>query len=232
MAIIKTSALVSEIRGKVGGVVFARNRGGAYVRQFVSPVQAETEPRTEARGRLGQISAAWETLTDTQRQGWTDYGQAVGSVNSLGDTHPISGIAAFVRSNSLLMLAGQSMRLLAPDYPLRGPIPYVEDVTLTDAGSLTLDLVLSSAVGLDDPYVIVQASPVVSPVRESPAGLPMRVVGTQQASDAEGPVEIDLPSVVSWVNLPDLAVFLRIRTVTPDGRPGDAQFRRVVSETI
>lgn len=232
MAIIKTSALVSEIRGKVGGVVFARNRGGAYVRQFVSPVQAETEARTEARGRLGQISAAWETLTDAQRQGWTDYGQAVGTTNALGDTHPISGISAFVRSNSLLMLAGQPMRSLAPDYPLRGPIPYVAGSTLTDAGSLTLELVLSSTVGLDEPYIIVQASPVVAAGRESPAGLPLRVVGTAQADEPEGPVEIDLPGAIGWVSFPDQAVFLRVRAVTPDGRPGDAQFLRVVSETI
>jgi len=47
MAIIKFSAIVSDARGKIGGNVFSRNKGGSYIRSYVKPINPSTPKQTQ-----------------------------------------------------------------------------------------------------------------------------------------------------------------------------------------
>ena len=68
--------IVSEARGKLGGVVFSRNTSGAYARQKVSPVQPRTPAQLNQRSRLTAVSKVWETLTQNQREAWKAFSLA------------------------------------------------------------------------------------------------------------------------------------------------------------
>jgi hypothetical protein len=73
MARIIFGNIVAEARGKIGGVVYSRNTGGAYARQKVSPVQPRTNAQLNQRGRLAELSKAWQELTQSQREAWKSF---------------------------------------------------------------------------------------------------------------------------------------------------------------
>ena len=63
MAKIKLSAIVSEMRGKLNGSVFSKNRGGAYIRTKVTPVNPQSLAQGLVRATLTNLSQAWRGLT-------------------------------------------------------------------------------------------------------------------------------------------------------------------------
>lgn len=73
MARVTYGNIVAEARGKIGGVVFSRNTGGAYVRAKVSPVQPRTDAQLNQRSRLTEVSKTWGTLTQAQREAWKSF---------------------------------------------------------------------------------------------------------------------------------------------------------------
>lgn len=230
MAIFKPGPLVSEVRGKVGGVVFARNKGGAYIRNFAAPTQGQFEAREEAKGAFGYLANLWGDLDPVQREGWAAYGQAVPTINSLGEEQTLSGIAAFLRSNSILRRAGVAVRMDPPDASVGGPTLGEPTVTISVVGSDVDDMTVlfSSA----DPYgdssqAILQAqvSPAVTTARESPAGLPMRYVGAPSVT-TNGPGNASDFSRLPEMVLPGRTYWFRFRIVTLDGRLGAPRFVR------
>lgn len=133
MALIKTSALVSDISGKIGGNVFARNSGGSYVRSFTKPVNPNTPAQQAQKNRLAYVSNAWRELTDAQRQAWTDaaklsYRQVV---NRMGETVSLTGFGYYMKANMLLQTIGQPLSEV-PGTPIT--YPGFKDVTLTYDG--------------------------------------------------------------------------------------------------
>jgi hypothetical protein len=70
MARILFGNMVADARGKLGGIVYSRNTGGAYARQKVSPVQPRTNAQLDQRQRMATISKLWATLTQNQRTAW------------------------------------------------------------------------------------------------------------------------------------------------------------------
>lgn len=222
MAIYKPGPAVAEIRGKIGGVVFARNKGGLYMRNFAAPTQGQFPARETAKANFGTNANAWNSLTDVQRAGWDNYGNQVGSTNSLGEIHPLTGLAAFIRSNSLLLLAGESAVEDAPSVPLGGPV--LSSILLAQAGDeMNIQGGVSEAfTGEDAIIVVVQVSPPVTPGRNSPSGLPMRFhasSGEMTVTNGTFAKSVDAP----LLGLSD-RVWARARALTPDGRVGPPRY--------
>lgn len=231
MAIIKPGPLVSEVRGKIGGVVFARNKGGLYVRNFAAPTQGQFEAREEAKSAFGFLSNTWGGLTQSQRDGWTAYGQAVPTVNSLGEEQTISGLAAFMRGNAILRRLGVSLALDPPDAGVRGPT--LGQPVLTWGVGLDSVTILGSSAdpygSSQEAYLVAQLSPAVTTARESPSGLPMRFVAWEEI-DTNGPFNAgaEMSPLVDAV-LPLQTYWLRIRLVTVDGRLGPDRYLRTTT---
>jgi len=59
-----------EMRGKLGGNVFSRNKAGAYVRAKVTPVNPQTVRQQTARYRFGNMSIIYQTLTTSVKDCW------------------------------------------------------------------------------------------------------------------------------------------------------------------
>lgn len=229
MAIIKPGPLVSEVRGKIGGVVFARNKGGLYVRNFAAPTQGQFEAREDAKAAFGYLSNLWGSLTQGQRDGWAAYGQSVPTINSLGEEQGLTGLAAFMRGNAILRRAGLPVAMNAPDVGVRGPTmgQPVVSVTASGAGVTELTVAFSSA----DPYgqsneAVIQAqrSGAVTTARESPSGLAMRFIGAPEV-ETNGPGSADEFDLTGLV--PDLTYWFRFRLATLDGRLGPDRYVRV-----
>jgi hypothetical protein len=106
MARIKGGSPLGELSGKMGGFVFARNKGGAYVRQFVMPTDARSIAQLRARAQFAQAVSGYHTLTPLMKGEWQSFASQYFTSKNRGNVPGIhSGVNAFVSlRNSLLQL--------------------------------------------------------------------------------------------------------------------------------
>ncbi len=146
MAKIKLSAIVSEMRGKLNGSVFSRNRGGAYLRTKVTPLNPQTLAQTLVRSSFTAVSQAWKALTQAQRDSWNSSVNNFVGTDIFGDQKTPSGFNLFMRLNKNLNDVGAT-NLTVP--PVPAPVQAFTSLTLSaDTGGGTLDVVASDAVAL------------------------------------------------------------------------------------
>lgn len=183
MAKIKFSMIVSEMRNKLNGSVFSRNRGGAYVRNKVTPTNPQTQAQVLARARLTQFSQAWRGLTQAQRDAWNSVTSQWARTDVFGDVVNPSGNALFNRLNINVALAGGSVLSLPPQA--------VGAAALTDlsiapaAGTAALPVTFAPAAVPADHVMYVEATANLS-AGISNASAQFRHVATLPAATATG----------------------------------------------
>lgn len=149
MATIKTSALVADIRGKVGGNVFSRNRGGAYVKMFTAPVNPSTTKQAANRGLFGTMMTEFRALSSAQQTAWRK--AAYPFTNKVGDEIQVSGAALYIKANMALMASGLPRINTPPVSPLA-----LTEVETKQSLQVTADF--TTATGLLDRADLVIAS--------------------------------------------------------------------------
>ena len=104
MAIIKGS-LIGELSGKLGGQVFSRNRSGAYIRQYVIPVNPNTVAQQNARSRFSSAAGGYHTLSDTQKAHWQEYANSIFSPLDEPNNGQFTGFNAWTSLNNVCLQA-------------------------------------------------------------------------------------------------------------------------------
>ncbi len=99
-------SILADASGSLGGLVASHNRGGQYLRARVVPTNPSSGPQVEMRTIFGNLSTAWQTLTQTQRDAWTTYAINVPITDSMGDPLTLTGQQMYVRNNSARIQAG------------------------------------------------------------------------------------------------------------------------------
>lgn len=128
MALVKYGGLAQDVRGSQNGLTYSRNKGGAYVRQKVSPVQPVSPHSSKARAIFTSLAQRWSTvLTGSQRQAWIAFAAGHTFVNVFGDSITLNGIAMYQSVNRAVLQVGK---------------PYIDDPP-TD---FNVPAVLSSAI--------------------------------------------------------------------------------------
>lgn len=109
MALIRTSTLISDIRGSVGGVVFQNNGAGLIVRNKTSGKNRETKAQILQRNVIYYVQQQWSFLSDIQQAGFNSLVKLaqVKQSNIIGRL--INGQQLFVKVNSLLSRYGVSI---------------------------------------------------------------------------------------------------------------------------
>lgn len=98
---------VSEIRGTIGGTTFSRNRGGAYMRNRVTPIDPNSLPQGTMRALIQSLNSWWlNKLTQTERDAWKVYAAAVPVINKLGASISLSGMNWFIGCNAVRQQSG------------------------------------------------------------------------------------------------------------------------------
>lgn len=108
MAIIKFGGGVAGISGKIGGTVYARNKAGAYARNWAKPVNPVSSSQAAVRSLFGNASAAWGALTSTDRDAWNAAAALITRVNRFGEPYVPSGRQYFMETQNSLLQAGQA----------------------------------------------------------------------------------------------------------------------------
>lgn len=161
MAKILYTAVVADMRGKLNGTVFSKNRGGAYTRTKVTPSNPRTTAQNTVRQRLATYSQGWRALTATQLAAWNAAVENYKKTDIFGAIKNPSGINLYVKINANLTEAGQAAITL-PALPgaVTGPV----SLTLTGAaGANTLSLAYTATPVAAGMTWIVYATPQVSP---------------------------------------------------------------------
>jgi hypothetical protein len=114
MAKILTTAIVADIRNKLNGSVFSKNRYGGYVRTKVTPVNPQTASQQNVRNQLSTNSQAWRGLTEAQRQGWITATADFPFTDIFGNSKILSGSALYVKLNNNLNVVGEAAIASAP----------------------------------------------------------------------------------------------------------------------
>lgn len=135
MALIKLTAIVDNISGKLNGTVFSRNKGGQYMRSKSMPSNPRTSFQNAVRARFGAIAQLWGSLTEAQRDAWRAMASEFPYRNRLGDTKILSGFALHQKLNTNLAIIGQSF-VSNPPEPVSPPAVVSLSATANEDGNL------------------------------------------------------------------------------------------------
>lgn len=137
MARILFGQMIAEARGKVGGLVFSRNRAGSYMRTKVTPTNPQTAKQTGVRTFFTTIAQAWRGLTAVQRLQWEGAVENFKSSNIFGLIKTLSGAQLYQKLNVNLLNIGQA-QISEPPVPTSVPaITSISIVADESANSLT-----------------------------------------------------------------------------------------------
>lgn len=113
MSLIKTGGGVAAISGKTGGTVYARNKAGAYSRNWAKPINPGRTRQTDVRSAFAAGSAAYSLLTLPQVAAWDAYASTLTRVNRQGDSYTPTGRQIFIEAYNNNTAAGEAI-LTAP----------------------------------------------------------------------------------------------------------------------
>ena len=164
MAKIALGGGVAAISGKSGGTVFARNKGGAYMRNFVKPTNPSTVYQEEARDRLTQYSNEWRTMTDAQRETWNAWASEHPVLDRLGAAKTLTGAQAYTKINTNRDLAADgTTNSTVPSEPawVNGIID-TDEAIVADISDNEIMIPLGAGAAAGQ-IVFVYATPAISP---------------------------------------------------------------------
>lgn len=157
---------VSEIRGKIGGIVFSRNKGGAYIRKNTKPTGATSPLASAVRNVFGSVSRAWSQIADDERVLWNEYAPLFSNLNVFGDNQPLTGKALFQKLTTNWKIAGWAGQP-RPSIPTNVPAIIADHLTAsyamaTSVSSVRLTVALPDFDIDPEDAIVIDASPLLS----------------------------------------------------------------------
>lgn len=160
MAKIKFGMMMTDARGKLGGQVFSKNRGGAYVRTKVTPSNAQTSFQTAVRAILTFLSSNFRSLTAAQILAWNNAVSDFTGTDIFGDVKTPSGIDLYVRLNANIAKVGGAY---ITDPPLPTNVPQLTGIAVSAAaGAGTVSISADQATVGAGLHLYVEATPCLS----------------------------------------------------------------------
>lgn len=111
---MKFGAIVVDGRGKIGGHVASKNRGGAYLRTKVTPTNPNSTAQAGVRNRMTSLAQGWRSLSASERLSWNNAVGDFAKTDIFGDIKQPSGINLFTKLNSNLLEVGVTQLVNAP----------------------------------------------------------------------------------------------------------------------
>lgn len=156
--------IVTDMRGKSGGMVYQRGRYGLIKRTKVTPVNPQSTSQQTNRGLFSAVSSAWRDLTEAQRASWNAAAPSFPFSDIFGNRQELSGNSLYIKLNQVLEGLGVASNASAPA---------AVSVPLAVVGTLAAD---ASAHTLSIPFTD-------TPV---PAGFALQIEATPQVSAGIG----------------------------------------------
>lgn len=154
---MKFGAIVVDGRGKIGGHVASKNRGGAYLRTKVTPSNGQTNAQQAVRNLFTSLTQGWRELLQVQRDAWNAAVLDYSRTDIFGDIRNPSGINLFQRLNNVLLSVGAA-QLSTP--PLPSEVPTIVATSLIATVVLpSMSLIFNPAVPPDTALKVFATAP-------------------------------------------------------------------------
>lgn len=173
MANITPSSLVGEARGKLGNQIYSRNRGGAYVKAYASPVQPDTIPQLDRRADLQSAVSNWQGLSESVRNDWLLYAEELNRKNNYFGSRKRTAYNIFIERCLNLQVVGSSF----PNVIDRSDFSPIFSISWDTCTSSSLVFSITSSNVPDFCIFTVFASPTLSPGVSSPKSTRFSYIG-------------------------------------------------------
>lgn len=115
--------ILGDLSGKLAGNVFARNKGGAYVRGWVKPLNPKTLAQNAARALFGNASQSYHSILDTDKANWQAFATTFFNPKVGVNTGQFSGANAYVALRQTVNVMANNM--VAGTWEKSGTTPVV-----------------------------------------------------------------------------------------------------------
>lgn len=117
---VKFTALVSDMKGKANGSVFASNSGGTYFRTNKWGGGRKSQDWNKNKNAFADLSSSWKSLTEEQKEAWKDARSLYPTTNAFGEPRIPTSFELYMRLNATLQAAGLDT-LVLPQTPRSMP---------------------------------------------------------------------------------------------------------------
>lgn len=138
MAKFTPGAIVSEVRGTIAATTFARNKGGAVIRNRIVPINRRSPLQTARRQSLASLASSFRGLTQAQITAWNAAASNFPISDNLGQTITMSGQQLYVRFNANLLLINEATISNPPNPVSFDPIAFTSLAPVASTGVMTL----------------------------------------------------------------------------------------------
>lgn len=107
MAIIR-GQMFGDTSGKLGGMVFGRNKAGKTIRSYVVPTDAQSSAQVSHRTSFAQAISRWSSISDLARSAWNTFASSIFKPKKSKATSAYTGYQAFSSLNNILMSVAKS----------------------------------------------------------------------------------------------------------------------------
>ena len=150
MALVLPSALISDIRGQIGGSVFQGSNAGLIIRNNTTPINKKSSSQIRNRNFMQIILTQWTVLTQTQRDTWSNFVQYTKTKQKNFSNQFISGQQLFILINNYRLNYDLSI-LQTPQFNKCD----IQPITLTTSSDgITLTITASRALVPTDEFII------------------------------------------------------------------------------
>lgn len=153
MAKLKFGSVVTEASGKLGGHVFAKQNGTAYIKTNTGQKNNTNIEAQKQKSNTNTIISLWSKLTNEQRLKWNEAANLYNKKNMFGDNVVYSGFQIFNKLNQGRLIARNTL-LSVPTSKMN----YDEYKPCTISAT-TNELLIQSS-GYDaDTFIVIYATP-------------------------------------------------------------------------
>lgn len=116
MAVIKLSAFVTRISGKVGGSVFQMTSSGQIVKNNSYSLPQNSPRQSIAQTKIQTVSSRWLLLTPAEKNAWAAETINYPYQNKVGDESIYNGYQLFLKLNNNLLVAQLPINIEVPTF--------------------------------------------------------------------------------------------------------------------
>lgn len=124
MATVKLNILVSDVRKRLGNVVFSKWKQTNYVRQYSGHSRGSSPEQVEVRNAFSLLVSLWKSMGTLMRSSWKQYAENLN----------MTGLNAFIKLNSKRVLEGEPLELFGA--AAEDPLQSLESAGLPETGSI------------------------------------------------------------------------------------------------
>lgn len=199
MAKVKYGSIVTDMRNKLGGTVYSRNRYGSYSKNYAIPTLVQNAWTAPQRSSMASCFSGWQALNDDQRGNWNRATADYPRTDSQGNVYFMSGQNLYCSINRNLVLVGSAVISNPPTKVLPSD---PTDVKITKWDPLTP----RATINVSNPVVDANATMVIKCSKGLSPGI--QVVSTALrfvtiAGNFNGTFDIDTPYNTKFSAQPD-----------------------------